>query len=486
MLSAILLIPIVGALFISIFNPDHWRNAIKKMALFVATLNFILSLLLWSDFDSSSSQYQFVHQFTTLEFCHFNIGVDGISLYFVLLTTFITPICIIANWNHYNLSHNKYFYLSFLIMETLLIAVFVVLDFIMFYIFFEAVLIPMYLVVGIWGSEEKHRARALLFLYTLAGSLFMLLCIMTIYKDFGTTDFQVFMNLPYQNFEHQKYLWLGFFIAFAIKTPLFPLHIWLPRAHSQAPLAGSILLARLFLKLATYGFLRILITMLPAATHFFSPTVQAIAIISLIYSSFATVNQHDMKRLVAYSSIAHMSIVVLGLFSNNIFGIEGALLLSIAHGLVSPAMFIMVGGVIYDRYHVRLIRYFRGLTVYMPLFSVLLFMGSISNMGIPLSLNWTGEFMSLAGLFQKSPIVAILASTSIVLSACYSIYLFNRLRFGPLSKYIKIDVPTDVERKEFFMLSLLLIPTFLLGICPNFILSDVHTSVSELLYIVTQ
>ena len=259
--------------------------------------------------------------------------------------------------------------------------------------------------------------------------------------------------------------------------------MWLPRAHAEAPLAGSILLASVFLKLAIYGFLRVLINFLPDATAYFSPLVQTIAIVTLVYSSLATIRQSDFKRLVAYSSISHMAIVVLGVFSNTIVGIEGAILLSIAHGFISPAMFTLVGGVLYDQYHTRVIRYYRGMSLYMPVFALLFFLATIANMGIPLSLNWAAEYMSLAGAFQKSPIIGVLGATGIVFSACYSIFLFNRIAFGSYSQYLA--KAKDVSRREFVLLFTLLLPAFVLGIFPNIILNDLHVAVTNLLYTVS-
>lgn len=476
MLRALLLIPIIGTLIIL---PINNTTRIKQIGLITAMVNFRLSLLLWVRFDSGSLQYQFVQEFNTLNFCHFHIGIDGISLYFVLLTTFITPLCLLSNWDNLQFGY-KYYFIAFLLMETLLIAVFVVLDLMLFYIFFEAVLIPMFLVVGIWGgSITRIRASFLLFLYTLRGSLFMLLAIMVIYYNVGSTDFTI-ISLSNISPESQKILWLAFFLSFAVKTPLRPFHIWLPRAHAEAPLAGSILLAGLFLKLATYGFLRVLINFMPDATNYFTPLVQTIAVISLVYSSLATIRQTDFKRLVAYSSISHMAIVVLRLFSNTIIGIEGAILLSIAHGFISPAMFTLVGGVLYDQTHSRVIRYYRGVTVYMPVFRLLFFLATIANMGIPLSLNWVGEFIGLAGTFQRSPVIGVLGATGIVLSACYSIFLFNRISFGRYSQYLpKLN---DVSRREFVLLTTMLIPAFVLGIFPNIILNDIHLAVTDLIY----
>lgn len=481
MLTGLLLIPILGCLALLPINGDTAAGVerIKKVALTTSLITFVLSVIMWGEFDSSATQYQFVQEFNSLSFCHLNIGVDGISLYFVLLTTFMIPLCLLSNWD--NISYGiKYYVIAFLLMETLLIAVFVVLDLMLFYIFYESVLIPMFLVVGIWGgSVTRIRASFLLFLYTLAGSLFMLLAIMVIYYNVGTTDFTV-VSLSDLNAGGQKVLWLAFFLSFAVKTPLVPFHMWLPRAHAEAPVGGSMLLASLLLKLATYGYLRILIGFMPDATSYFSPLVQTIAIITLIYSSLATLRQVDFKALVAYSSISHMAIVVLGLFSNTIVGIEGAIALSVAHGLISPAMFVLVGSVLYDRFHTRVIRYYRGLTVYMPVFSVLFFLTSCANMAVPLSLNWIGELMSLAGTLQRSPVIGVLGATSIVLSACYTIFLFNRLAFGSYSQYLSYT--TDITRREFMLLLPMLLTAFVFGIMPNIILDDLHVSVTQLLY----
>lgn len=451
----------------------------KQVALFASLVNFIISMVLWAQFDSSVSHYQFQEEFTQISFCHLHLGIDGISLYFVLLTTFITPICILSNWHDIKVGL-KYFLIAFLVLETLQIAVFVVLDLLLFYIFFESVLIPLFLIVGIWGaSEARIRAAFLLFLYTLAGSLFMLLAIMVIYYNVGSTDF-VILSLQKISLESQKILWIGFFIAFAVKTPLFPFHIWLPRAHSEAPLAGSILLAAIILKFPVYGVMRILLQILPDATNYFSPLVQTIAVISIVYASLATIIQHDTKALVAYSSVAHMGVIMLGLFSNTITGVEGAILLSLAHGFVSPGLFICVGGVLYNRYHTRTIAYYRGLVLTMPVFTILFFLFTIANSGVPLTLNWVGEFLSLNGMWDRNPLIAILGASGILFSACYSIWLYNRISYGSFSPYL--TVTNDVTRREFMLLISLVIPVVLLGIFPNVILDGLHFSVSTLLY----
>jgi NADH-ubiquinone oxidoreductase chain 4 len=481
MLSLLLLTPIIGSLLLLTIPENSIENKIrmKRITLITMLINFIISIYIWLEFDSSTSQYQFVYEFINLSYCHLNIGIDGISLYFLLLTTFISPIAILSNYNNIN-NNLKYFLISFLLLETLQIGVFIVLDLILFYIFFESVLPILFLIIIVYGSgEARIRSALLLFLYTLAGSLFMLLAILQIYSYVGSTDFQI-ISLSEINLDNQKILWLGFFLAFAVKTPLWPLTGWLYRAHADSPLAGSILLAATILKFATYGYLRVLINFLPDATNYFSPLIQTIAIITLIYASLATIIQQDTKALIAYSSIAHMSIVILGLFSNTIQGIEGAILLALAHGFVSPALFICVGGVIYDRTGTRIIHYVRGLVTYMPVFSILFFIFILSNTGIPLTLNFLGEQLSLIGIWERSPLIAALGATGIVLSAIYSIYLYNRISYGIYSPHLKPI--KDISRREFNLLITLLLPTVLLGIFPNVILDGLHFSISSLLY----
>lgn len=481
MLSLLLLIPIIGSLLLLTIPEDSIenKNKMKRITLITMLINFLISIYIWLEFDSSTSQYQFVYDFIELSYCHLNIGIDGISLYFVLLTTFVSPIAVLSNYNNIN-KNLKYFLISFLLLETLQIGVFVVLDLLLFYIFFESVLPILFLIIIVYGSgEARIRSALLFFLYTLAGSLFMLLAILQIYSYVGSTDFQI-ISLSEINLDNQKILWLGFFIAFAVKTPLWPLTGWLYRAHADSPLAGSILLAATILKFATYGYLRVLINFLPDATNYFSPLIQTIAIITLIYASLATIIQQDTKALIAYSSVAHMSVVILGLFSNTIQGIEGAILLALAHGFVSPALFICVGGIIYDRTGTRIIHYVRGLVTYMPIFTILFFIFTLSNTGIPLTLNFLGEQLSLIGIWERSPIIAALGATGIVLSAIYSIYLYNRISYGTYSPHLKPI--KDISRREFILLITLLIPTVLLGIFPNVILDGLHFSISTLIF----
>jgi proton-translocating NADH-quinone oxidoreductase chain M len=480
MLTLLILIPLLGSLIILPMS-DTLENysQMKKIALTTSLINFFISLFLWYQFDSSTSQYQFVSEFNQLNFCHLNFGIDGISLYFVLLTTFVTPIALLSNYTNITKSL-KFFLISFLVLETLQICAFVSLDLLLFYIFFESVLPILFIVIVIFGhGNDRFRSAFLFFLYTLAGSLPMLLCILLIYSYIGSTDFQL-ISLYEISLESQKILWLGFFLAFAVKTPLYPFIIWLPKAHSDSPLAGSILLAATILKLATYGYLRVLINFLPDATNYFSPLIQSVAIISLIYASFSTIIQQDTKRLIAYSSVAHMAVVVLGLFSNNIQGIEGAILLAIGHGFTSPALFICVGGIIYDRTGTRIINYIRGLATYMPVFTILFFIFTLCNTGIPLSINFLGEQLSLLGIWQQNPIIAVLGASGILLSACYSIFLYNRISYGNISPYL--PPLKDLNRREYFLLITLLLPIVIFGILPNILLDSLHMSVTSLIY----
>nr|YP_010462016.1 NADH dehydrogenase subunit 4 [Hericium erinaceus]YP_010759116.1 NADH dehydrogenase subunit 4 [Hericium alpestre]UUF93970.1 NADH dehydrogenase subunit 4 [Hericium erinaceus]WEX32030.1 NADH dehydrogenase subunit 4 [Hericium alpestre] len=481
MILTLLLLPILGSLYLATIpeNSIENQNRMKRIALSTSLITFVSSLYLWVEFDSSINQYQFVYEFDQLTYCHFNLGIDGLSLYYVLLTTFVTPIALLSNYN--NITNNlKYFLISFLILETLQIGLFVVLDLFLFYIFFESILPIFFIIIIVYGSgEARIRSALLFFLYTLAGSLFMLLAILQIYNYVGSTDFQL-ISLHEISLDSQKILWLAFFLALAVKTPLWPFTGWLYRAHADSPLAGSILLAATVLKFATYGYLRVLINFLPDASNYFSPLIQTIAIVTLIYASLATIIQQDTKALIAYSSIAHMSIVLLGIFSNNIQGIEGAILLSLAHGFVSPALFICVGGIIYERTGTRVINYIRGLVTYMPVFTILFLIFTLANTGLPLTLNFLGEQLSLIGIWERSPIIAACGATSIVLSACYSIYLYNRLSYGVYSPHLK--PVKDISRREFILLISLLIPTVVFGIFPNIILDSLHLSVTSLLF----
>lgn len=464
-------------------------NEMRGLALLISLVNFYISLYIWYYFDSNINQFQFISEYPfplNSNSFYFHFGIDGISIYFILLTTFITPIAILSNYKTYsnNLNNNnkklKLYLISILILESLQICAFLSLDLLIFYIFFESVLPILFIVIVILGhGNDKYRSAFLFFLYTLAGSLPMLISILVIYSNLGSTDF-LLISLNDISLDYQKLLWLGFFIAFAVKTPLYPFIIWLPKAHSDSPLFGSIILAGTILKLGTYAIIRVFLTFLPDATNFFSPLIQTIAILTIIYASLSTIIQQDTKKLIAYSSVSHMSLAVLGIVSNTIIGIEGGILIALAHGWVSPALFICVGGVIYDRTHTRDIPKIRGLVTKMPIFTIFFFIFTLANTGIPLSLNFLGEQFSLIGIWIRNPFGAVLAASSIVLSAIFSLYLYNRLSYGTYSN--NSFILTDINRREFYLFLSLLIPTFLLGIFPNVILDSLHVSVSSLIY----
>lgn len=482
MVMNLLIIPLVGIVSVTVINQmntgmNRTKGELAKLVgLITSLLNFGYCIYLWSRFDSDYTGYQFIYKFEAISFYPMNFGIDGISLYFVLLTCFLLPIVFLSSWYSINHSEVKYVVII-LLLESFLLAVFLVLDLIMFYIFFETILPPLFLLIGIWGSKRRVRASFHLFLYTLGGSLFMLLAFLTILFVAGSTDYQYLENQVF-DIRLQKILWLAIFLSIMVKSPLWPFHLWLPVCHSEAPLGGSILLAGVILKLALYAVLRILLPFLPEASYYFTPLVYSICLVTIIYASLTTLRQIDVKVLVAYSSISHMAVTMMGAFSNQIMGIQASILMGVAHGLVSPALFILLGGVLYDRYHTRVISYYRGLTQFMPIFSVMLFLFTLANMGTPLTANFLGEFFCLAGAFERSPILGGISSLSIILSAVYSIFLYNRITGGVKSKYIRIE--KDIDRRELFILLPLLILVFVLGIYPNIILE--HLKISELIY----
>ena len=484
MLTVLLLTPLIGVVGI-ILGCSNERQS-RQVALLASLANFALSLVLWGEYDGNCGHFQFVQDWSSVTFCHFIIGLDGISLFFVLLTTFIIPTCILGSpaltiipSGKANIPAVKSFLIALLVIETLLIALFVVLDLLLFYICFESVLIPLFLLIGIWShSQHKVRASFMLFLYTLFGSLFMLLSFIALYMSIGSTDYQLIATSCIKP-EVQYILWLGIFLALAIKTPLVPFHIWLPLAHTEAPLAGSMLLAGVILKMATYGYLRILLPLFPEASSYFTPLVYTLCTISIIYTSLSTLRQVNLKSIIAYASISHMAIATMGVFSNTVQGIEGSILLSVAHGLASPALFICVG-VLYDRWHTLILPYYRGLTSTMPLFSLLFFVFCLANMAVPLTANFLGEFLSFAGAYQRNPFITILASSSVVLTAAYTIWTYNRVCLGSPSRYLYPCL--DITRREFFLLLPFLLLIFVLGILPFVVLDSLHFSVSSLIY----
>nr|AYR06582.1 NADH dehydrogenase subunit 4 [Lithothamnion sp.] len=467
---------VFSLLFISKYNV----LLCKKIALYTSCLTFIFSLIIWLQFDQNSPFFQFCktfNWFNSLNF-YYTLGVDGISLFFILLTTFLILLCILASWESV-IIYVKEYLLSFLILEFLLIQVFSVLDLFLFYFYFESVLIPMFLIIGIWGSRQrKIRAAYQFFLYTLVGSLLMLVALVLIYFTVGTTDLQILWNFKFTEYQ-QLFFWLAFFASFAIKIPMIPFHIWLPEAHAEAPTAGSVILAGILLKMGGYGFLRFSIPMFPLASVYYTPLIYTLSLIAALYASLTTLRQIDLKKIIAYSSVAHMGFVTVGLFTLNTQGIEGSIILMLSHGLVSSALFLCVG-ILYDRYKTRIIKYYGGLVQIMPLLIIFFFFFCFSNIGFPGTSSFIGEMLILIGAFQSNVFLTFFITSSMVLSACYSIWLFNRISFGLLKlEYFKIF--QDISRREFWIFLPLSFLVLWVGISPNYFLSEIHFSVYCLL-----
>jgi NADH-ubiquinone oxidoreductase chain 4 len=474
---SLLIIPLIGILIIS---TNVIKTDVRIIGLITSIINFIISLFMFIIFDYSNIEYQFVQEVYEFSGLNIYLGLDGISIYFVLLTTFITPIVILSNW-HSIKENIKTYTIIILLLETLLIAVFLVLNILLFYIFFESILIPLFILIGIYGSGNKVRASFYLFLYTLFGSLFLLLSILLMLSLTGATDFDVLFKTNL-NYNTQLILFIGIFIAIAVKTPVIFLNTWLLKAHVESPLGGSIILAAIVLKLALYGVLRLILPIIPKASINYTYIVYVIGVITIIYASISTLRTIDIKELIAYSSVSHAAVYLLGIFSNTIQGIEGAILLGLGHGFVSSGLFICAGGILYDRSHTRLITIYRGMTQVMPLFSILFFILCLSNAGTPLSLNFVGEFLSLYGIFERLPILGLFASSSIVLSAAYTMYMFNRIAFGgKYSKLFSVNL-IDLSQREFYILLILVIFTVLLGIYPSPILDGLNYYVTGLIY----
>nr|YP_010951073.1 NADH dehydrogenase subunit 4 [Onygena corvina]WML69470.1 NADH dehydrogenase subunit 4 [Onygena corvina] len=483
-LLSVLILPLLGLIFIIFLsNFQISNNQIKSLGLITLILNLVITLIIFILFDYSSKQFQFIQLEEIYKLGYFDLylGVDGISIYFLLLTTIIMPISLISNWNSIESKNILSFVVIILLLETLLSAVFIVLDILLFYIFFESILPPLFLLIGLFGSSDKVRASFYLFLYTLLGSLFMLLSIITMSSIMGTTDFDA---LSKANFSYitQIFLFYGIFLSFAVKTPTIFLNTWLLKAHVESPLSGSIILAGIVLKLSLYGIFRLILPLLPKATIDYTYIVYVIGVITILYASFSTLRTIDIKELIAYSSVSHAAVYLLSAFSNTIQGIEGAITLGLAHGFVSSGLFICVGGVLYDRSSTRLITYYRGMAQLMPIFCVLFYILCLGNCGAPLTLNFIGEFMSLYGIFEKISILGVLASSSIVFSAAYTIFMFNRIAFGgKYSSYFHNHIK-DLSKREFVLLLTLVVFTVLFGIYPSTILDGLHYSVSALIY----
>jgi NADH-ubiquinone oxidoreductase chain 4 len=484
LLTLLLITPMLGIFTISTGMSYELSsldiNRVKTIALSTSIINLFISLIIFILFDFSSNQFQFVQEYHEISSFDFYLGLDGLSIYFVMLTTIITPIALLSNWN--SISENiRSYVIIILLLETLLLAVFLVLDILLFYIFFESILPPLFILIGLFGSSNKVRASFYLFLYTLFGSLFLLLSILAMSSIMGTTDFDALYKTNF-NYSTQLFLFYGIFIAFAVKTPTIFLNTWLLKAHVESPLGGSIILAAIVLKLSLYGIFRLILPLLPKASLDYTYIIYLIGVITIIYASFSTLRTIDVKELIAYSSVSHAAVYLIGVFSNTIQGIEGGIVLGLAHGFVSSGLFICAGGVLYDRSGTRLISYYRGIAQVMPLFSILFFILSLGNCGVPLTLNFVGEFMSLYGVFERLPLLGVFASSSIVFSAAYTIYMFNRIAFaGSFSKFFEANI-SDVNKREFFILFTLVIFPVVLGIYPAPVLDGLHYSVSSLIY----
>lgn len=483
LLVCVLILPLIGVFFLLIISSSS-LVLLRLVALNVSCFTFILSLVLWIFFNKSMGTFQFVSKFLWVPTLNLNfvLGIDGISLFFVLLTTLLIPLCLLVSWKSVKVNL-KEFLVAFLVMEFFLIGVFCILDLLLFYIFFESALIPMYLIVGVWGSRErKIRAAYFFFLYTLLGSVLMLLSLLYMYYQAGTTDYEVLTTFSFSECE-QKILWLSFFASFATKIPMIPVHLWLPEAHVEAPTAGSVILAGVLLKLGTYGFVRFSFPLFAKACFYFAPFVYSLSVIGIVYTSFTAIRQTDFKRIIAYTSVAHMNLVMVGLFSFNTIGIEGAILQSLSHGFVASALFLCIG-VVYDRHHTRLVKYYGGLVHTMPLYVFIFLFFTMSNIGLPGTGSFVGEFLILTGSFKVNTSITFLSATGMVIGACYSLWLFNRISYGNL-KTQYFTYYNDINKREFFIFLPLLIGTLVMGLYPEIFLESIHMSVNmlvELMY----
>ena len=476
-LSSLILLPVLGAIFI-FFSKSNNNLTIKYLALFVSFANFILSLYLWYLFDTTTSEFQFLEERSWIKgFINYKVGVDGISILFIILTTFITPLCVVSV-NDTIKNRLKDFLVAILIMESLMIGVFCSLDLVVFYLFFEGGLIPMFLIIGIWGGEKRVYSAFKFFLYTLLGSVLMLVAIISIYWMTGTTDVTYLYNIGIDA-KYQNLLWLAFFSSFAVKTPMWPVHTWLPDAHVEAPTAGSVLLAAILLKMAGYGFIRFSLGLFPIASEYFVPLVYFLSLVAIIYTSLVALMQEDMKKLIAYSSVAHMGFVTLGIFTITQQGLEGSIYQMISHGLVSAALFLSVG-VLYERMHTRLINNYGGLVSIMPKYAIIFMIFTLGAVGLPGTSGFVGEFLILMGAFKKSFLVATIASLGVILAAAYMLWLYKRVIFGIVTNE-KLKKLNDLSKTELFILSSLAFPIIFFGFYPEPLLNTTEVSIKNLI-----
>ena len=486
LLSIMIFLPLICAFMVALVRGEKGDEAVveknvKRLSLFCSLFVFAFGLFLYKDFDPSVSGFQFVekYQWFGSSGMSYHLGVDGISIFFVLLAVFLTPICILASWNTIKTRVKEYM-IAFLVLESFMIGTFVALDAVLFYVFFEGVLIPMFLIIGVWGGKNRVYAAYKFFLYTLLGSVLMLLALIFLYVETGTTDIPTLMENPVA-FEMQKWIWLAFFASFAVKMPMWPVHTWLPDAHVQAPTAGSVILAGVLLKIGGYGFLRFSLPMLPDASIYFAPFVMWLSVIAIIYTSLIALVQEDMKKLIAYSSVAHMGFVTLGIFSFTQQGVEGAIFQMISHGVISAALFLCVG-VVYDRLHTREIGRYGGLVKNMPNYAVVFMIFMLGSVGLPGTSGFVGEFLALVGAFQVNTVIATLATTGIILGAAYMLMLYRRVIFGSQDNEDAAKMP-DLNKLEKVIFIPLVILVLYLGVFPNVILEKLSPAVTQIISI---
>jgi NADH-quinone oxidoreductase subunit M len=481
LLSAITFVPLAGALFILFINGEAAqvaRNA-RWVALWTSLTALALSLIVWFGFDRGSAEFQYVERFEWMaDFgIAYQMGVDGISMPFVLLSTVLTPICVLASWEAIQVRVKEYM-ISFLVLETMMVGTFCALDFVAFYVFFEGVLIPMFLIIGIWGGPRRVYSAFKFFLYTLTGSVLMLVAILAMYVSAGTTDIVALLDHPFPP-HLQLWLWLAFFASFAVKMPMWPVHTWLPDAHVEAPTAGSVILAGVLLKMGGYGFLRFSLPMLPYASDVFTPLVFTLSVVAVIYTSLVALAQEDMKKLIAYSSVAHMGFVTAGLFTATEQGLSGGMFQMLSHGIVSAALFLCVG-VVYDRMHSREIATYGGLVYRMPVYAAVLMLFTMASIGLPGTSGFVGEFLVMVGAFQASTWLAALITTGIILGAAYMLWLYRRVIFGPLVKD-ELKSILDLSPREVAVFAPLVILVLWMGIYPSSFTEVYDASIASLL-----
>jgi NADH-quinone oxidoreductase subunit M len=481
-LSIVIFLPLIGALFIVFFSrgtPEQVARDARAVALWVTSITFLVSIGLWVNFDPTTADFQLVERAVWVPGLDlsYHVGVDGISVFFILLTTLLTVLCVLASWESIT-DRVKEYMIAFLIMETFMSGMFAALDVVLFYVFFEGVLIPMYLIIGVWGGPRRNYAAFKFFLYTLAGSVLMLLAILAMIAEAGTSDMTRMLTYDFPR-AMQPWLWLAFFASFAVKMPMWPVHTWLPDAHVEAPTAGSVILAGVLLKFGGYGFLRFSLPMFPLASADFTPLIYTLSVVAVIYTSLVALAQEDMKKLIAYSSVAHMGFVTMGAFAANTQAVEGAIVQMLSHGFVSAALFLVVG-VVYDRMHSREIATYGGLVHRMPAYALVFMIFMLASVGLPGTSGFVGEFMVLVGTFKANSWVALLAATGVILGAAYMLYLYRRVIFGELTKEKLKDI-LDLSPREIAVFAPLVVLVFVMGIYPQPFLDAMHVSVENLL-----